>query len=117
VSPPDAVVQAWDALADHWDDQPRHDALLGLVAQHGCFAWAASQYKTRGDDPIALRQLERVRKAAIATMFTTASKKPEQERLPFKSSFIVLLIVAILTGVGLIYLQFRQPHSTQSHAP
>ena len=64
-----------------------------------------------------MRQLERVRKAALATMFATASPKPEQGRIPFKSSLVVLLIVAILTGVGLIYLQFRRPHVTQSAAP
>jgi hypothetical protein len=74
VTAPEVVTAAWDALAAHWDDQARHDALLGLVAQHGCYAWAAAKYKERGDDPIAQRQLERVRKSALATMFATASK-------------------------------------------
>ena len=29
---PDAVTAAWDELVAHWDDQARHDTLLGLVA-------------------------------------------------------------------------------------
>ena len=114
---PEAVTAAWDELIDHWDEAARHDALLGLVAQHDCYAWAAARYKERGDDPIAVRQLGRVRKAALATMFAKASRKPERGGVPFKSSLLVLAIVAILTAVGLIYLQFRQSHITQTDAP
>lgn len=114
---PEPITTAWDDLLQHWDDQARHDVLVGLVAQHDCYAWAAARYKERGDDPIAVRQLERVRKAALATMFAKASRKPEQGNVPFKGSLLVLVIVAILTGVGLIYLHFRPPHVTQTESP
>ncbi|HEY1548846.1 MAG TPA: hypothetical protein VGG28_13545 [Kofleriaceae bacterium] len=115
--PPEIVTRAWSELAEHWDDQTRHDALLGLVAKHDCYAWAAVQYKARGDDPIAARQLERIRKALFATMMLTASRKPDAGKLPFKGSILVLAIVVILSVVGMLYLQFRQArtaHPTQS---
>jgi hypothetical protein len=114
-SPPEIVTQKWDEVCAAWDDQPRHDALLGLVAQHNCYAWAAARYKARGDDPIAARQLERLRKAAFATMMATAKPKPDKTSMPFKGSILVLVVVAILTGVGMLYLQFRQGHTTQTH--
>ena len=114
---PEAVTRAWDEAVLHWDEQARHDALLGLVAQHSCYAWAAAKYKERGDDPIAAQQLVRVRKAATATLLATATVRPESGSVPFKGSLLVLVVVAILTGVGLIYLQFRQPHVTQTRAP
>jgi hypothetical protein len=117
VSVPEPIAAAWDQVTQHWDEEPRHDALLGLVAQHDCYAWAAARYKERGDDPIAVRRLDRLRKAALATMFAKASPKLEQGSVPSKGSLLVLVIVAILTGVGLIYLQLRQPHITQSAAP
>jgi hypothetical protein len=113
--PPEIVTRAWSELAEHWDEQPRHDALLGLVAQHECYAWAAAQYKARGDDPIAARQLERIRKALFATMMVTAKPKPDPTKVPFKGAILVLVMVAILTGVGMLYLQFRQAHTAQIH--
>ena len=49
-----------------------HEALLGLVAQHSCFAWAAARYKERAGDPVA-DAAARARCAArrVATMFAT----------------------------------------------
>jgi hypothetical protein len=113
--PPEIVTRAWSELASHWAEQARHDALLGLVAQHSCYAWAAAQYKTRGDDPIAARQLERISKALFATMMVSATPKPETAKVPFKGAILVLVMVAILTGVGMLYLQFRQAHTAQIH--
>jgi hypothetical protein len=108
---------AWEDVTQHWDEVPRHDALLGVVAQYGAYAWIARLYRQHGDDPIARRQLERIRKAAIATMFATQSRKRDTEKMPFKGSFLVLLLVGILTGVGLVYLHFRQSHVTQTDPP
>jgi hypothetical protein len=113
MKPPDVLTDAWTELAEHWDEQARHDALLGMVAQHDCYAWAAAQYKARGDDPIAVRQLERIRKALFATMMVTATRKPDTAKVPFKGSILVLVLVVILTAVGLVYLQFRQSHTAQ----
>ena len=111
--PPENVTRAWSELVEHWDEQARHDAVLGMVAQADCYAWAARQYKARGDDPIAARQLERIRKALFATMMVTATRKPDPTKVPFKGSILVLVIVVILTAVGLVYLQFRQAHTAQ----
>jgi hypothetical protein len=107
---------AWEDVTQHWDEVPRHDALLALVAHYGAYAWVARKYREHGDDPIAMRQLDRIRKTAIATMFATQTRKRDAEKIPFRGSFLVLLLVGILTGVGLVYLQFRHSHITQSDA-
>jgi hypothetical protein len=112
-----ALEAAWQDVTQHWDEAPRHDALLGVVAHYSAYAWLAQQYRQRGDDPIAQRQLERIRKAAIATMFATQTHKRQAEKMPFKGSLLVLLLVGILTGVGLIYLHFRQSPVTQTTPP
>jgi hypothetical protein len=108
---------AWEAVSQRWDEVPQHDALLGVAAHYGAYAWVARKYREHGDDAIAKRQLERIRKAAIATMFATQTRKREVEKLPFKGSFLVLLLVGILTGVGLVYLQFRQSHVEHTNPP
>jgi hypothetical protein len=119
VSAPEAVTRAWDEVVAHWDEQARHDTLLGLIAQHSCYAWAAGKYKERGGDPIADQQLVRLRKAATATMLATAAARPDKTGVPFKGSLLVLAVVAILTGVGLVYLQFRHQNAavTRTGAP
>jgi len=111
---PTALDEAWNEVELYWDDVKRHDALLGLVAHFSAYQWAAGKYRQHGSDPIAKRQLDRIRKSAIATMFATQTRKRETEKLPFRGSLLVLLIVAILAGTGLMYLQFRKDHVTQA---
>jgi hypothetical protein len=67
---------AWQRAVEQWDDPARHEVLIGLVAQHSAFAWAAAKYKARAGDPIADAQLERLRKSVTATMLATATVRP-----------------------------------------
>jgi hypothetical protein len=101
---PEAVSAAWNACEQHWDDTARHDALFALVAQHDCFAYAANRYKTRAGDAIADRQLERIRKAAIAKMMATGSARPDSHQKPFRATLalVVLLLVAAVAGLAYV---------------
>ena len=107
---PDPVTAAWDAAVAAWDDASKHDALLALVATHSCYAWAAGKYKTRAGDPIADKALERLRKAATATMLATATVRPEQTQMPYRNTLMVLLVLVIMIGVGVVYAMSRQHH-------
>ena len=97
---PDAVSAAWQSVNDKWDDTGRHDAFIALVAQHSAFAWAAARYKERAGDPIATKQLERLGRAATATMMATASSKPAKQRQPYRGLVVVLICMLLAMVVA-----------------
>ena len=117
MTPPPAVVTAWDEAVAHWDEPARHDTLLALVAANSCFAWAAGRYKEKAGDPIADMNLERLRKAATATMLATASVRPDPSKTPYGNVLLVLVTFVILIGVGAIYAWFRIHHNNSTIVP
>ncbi|MBV8760769.1 MAG: hypothetical protein JO257_25980 [Deltaproteobacteria bacterium] len=99
---PDAVQQAWDDAVAQWDEPAKHAALLGLVAQYGSYAWAAAKYKERAGDPIADKQLERLRTSAVAAMMSTSSKKAKGDQ-PYRSTIVLLAALLVLLVLGLVF--------------
>ena len=105
---PDAVRAAWTAASVTWDQQATHDALLQVVAQHSTYAWAAARYReiqrARPGDSIAPKRLDRLRRAAEATMFAGASVRADKTPTPYKSAIMVLGVLLALLGAGLVYM-------------
>ena len=99
---PDAVQQAWDDAVAHWDEPAKHAALLGLVAQHGAYAWAAGKYKERAGDAIADKQLERLRSSAVAAMMATSTKKTKEDQ-PYRSTLVLLAALLLILVLGLVF--------------
>ena len=99
---PDAVQTAWDAAVAAWDDPAKHTALLGLVAQYSCYSWAAAKYKERAGDPVADRQLERMRSSAVAAMMATSTAKPKEDQ-PYRSTLVVLAALLLILVLGLVF--------------
>jgi hypothetical protein len=114
--PPPEVTAAWDLAVAGWEEPKRHDDVIALVAKHSCFAWAAARYKERAGDPIADKQIERVRKAATATMMATATARPEPASIPYRNTMLILLVLVILIGVGLVYALVRDRGSETAAA-
>lgn len=125
---PPAVAVAWERALEAWDELPRHDALLQLVAQHDAYAWAAAKYRdakrARPASPspfrtypderfeaIADRQLDRMRRAAEATMLAGASARRDAHRSPYRATVavMVMLIVAIIAGLLFATVLQRNP--------
>jgi hypothetical protein len=100
---PDPVVAAWQAAVDAWDDSARHDAVIAQVAQYSCYAWAAARYKERAGDPVADRQLERLRRAATANMLATATARPDKEPTPYRATLIMFVVLVLAAIGGLVY--------------
>lgn len=100
------VTAAWQRTLDRWDDPARHEELLALVARHACFAWASARYKERAGDPVADRQLERLSRAALATMLASASARAGRPRGPYRRfvMWLVVMVVMMLLGLGLAKL-------------
>lgn len=111
----DAVTLAWDKVAEDWDNQARHDALLALAVEAGAFKWVASKYRERKGDAIADAQLAKIGTAAMATMFATATAKREREATsPYKRALLWMLVLAVLMVFGLIAAKLM---ATAHHAP
>ena len=111
---------AWDRVVEQWDDASRHDTFVGLVAQHNCFAWAAARYKERAGDAVADRQLERLQRAATATMMAGATVREDKQKQPYASVFVVLIGLLIMAVLGLVCTKIvaeNQPARTTKPAP
>jgi hypothetical protein len=116
---PEVVRAAWDHVIAEWSDPARHDALFGLAAEHTAYAWVAACYRgrarARGGDPVAERQLERLRRAAEATLFATGAVRPVAGAAPYKGVVATLgvLIIVLLAGVFYAIVKSR----AAEHAP
>jgi hypothetical protein len=98
---PEAVQAAWARTALDWHDTVRHDELLQLVASNNSYAWAAGRYRTRGRDPVARRQLDRLRRAAEAALLASATPRPDASTRTtsrVKRRVLALLITTITAG-------------------
>jgi hypothetical protein len=105
VSVPEPVQTAWDDAVAHWDDPAKHQALLGLVAQHGCFAWAAARYKERAGDPVADQQLERLRSSAVATMFAHGSTRKKEPPQPYRQTLFLFVALLLALAMGMVFVK------------
>jgi hypothetical protein len=113
---PDPVMAAWDDAVAHWDDPAKHQALLGVVAQHSCFAWAAGKYKERAGDPIADKQLERLRTSAMATMLATSSAKKKDEPTPFRATLLLFIALLVAMVIGMVVVKSIHDRGAPPHA-
>ena len=107
---PAAVQAAWQRVTAGWDDAARHDELLRLVTLHHAYAWAASRYRARRDD-VATRQLERLRRAAEATLFASATVRPDAAVAPYRATRAVLVVLIVAVLVGLVYAMVMRGRS------
>jgi hypothetical protein len=106
---PDPVREAWARAAAAWDDEARHDELLRQVASHNAYAWAAGRYRTRGGDAVARRQLERLRRAAEATLLASATVRAAEAR-PYRGTAGVLAVLIVVIAIGLLYAVVIRDH-------
>jgi hypothetical protein len=114
---PEPVRAAWAGVAGAWSDPARHDELLRQVAAHRCYAWAAGRYRTRGGDPIAERQLDRLRRAAEATLLAGATVRRDTAALPYRATVGVLAVLIAAVVVGLVYAALARGPSDATIAP
>lgn len=111
---PAPVREAWARAAADWGDAARHDQLLQLVVTHNAYAWAAGRYRTRGRDAIALRQLDRLGRAAEATLLASATARPDAVAKPYRATTGVLATFIVVIAVGLWYAMVVRDHPLPS---
>ena len=97
---PQQVREAWTRATESWTSPAPHDELLQAAAANNSYAWAAGRYRTRRDS-ISTRQLERLQRAAEATLLASAHARPDTQTSPYRAtrSVLAFLIVALLVGV------------------
>lgn len=112
---PDPVRAAWQAVLANWDQQSLHDAFVQRVAGAGVFAWGAGQYqdmqRQRPDNPIAQRQLDRVRRTAEAAMLASAAVRDVDKR-PYRGATAVLIMMIVVLIAGALYAALMRDSST-----
>lgn len=99
---PDVVRDAWTKATEGWNEPARHDELMRLVATNNCYAWAAGKYRTRRD-AVSTRQLDRMRRAAEATMLAGATVRAGKEPKPYRATTTVLAMLIVAIAAGLLY--------------
>ena len=117
---PEVVLETWQRVVDGWEEPVRHDELLRLVTNHGCYAWAAARYRdairARKADAIGEGQLDRVRRAAEAALYLSATPKPDPTEKPYRSTIAILGVLVIIMAMGLVYaLVFHEPPAAPAH--
>jgi hypothetical protein len=100
---PEPVQRAWTRATEHWDDAAEHDELFRLIVGNNCYAWGAGRYRMRADDPIAVRQLERLRRAAEATLLTSAATRSDPATRRYRTAAGVLALLVVVIVAGLLY--------------
>jgi hypothetical protein len=115
---PEPVREAWARATAAWSDEARHDEVLRQVASHNAYAWAAGRYRTRDGDPVARRQLDRLRRAAEATLLASATARPAAGSKPYRGTAGVLAVLIVVIVVGLLYAVVLRDHpATTARSP
>jgi type VI protein secretion system component VasF len=71
---------------------------------------------TRSAHAIADKQLERIRKAATATMFATASRK-QTEETPYRRTMVIFIVLLLMMVLGLLGVKMVHDSRTQDAPP
>ncbi len=110
---PEPVRVAWQRVTEAWGDPARHDELLRLVAIHDCYAWTAARYRDvargRTGDPVVDRGLERLRRAAEATLIATATVRRDPASKPYRATIGVLVMLIVALAAGVLYAMVIRP--------
>jgi hypothetical protein len=111
---PEAVLAAWTRVTEDWNDAGRHDELLQRVAASHAYAWAAGRYRTHGGDPMARRQLDRLRRAAEATLLSRATARPVAAERPYRGTRRILALLVTTIAAGTLYAMVLRDHPLPS---
>jgi hypothetical protein len=113
---PESVREAWARATAAWEDPACHVEVLRQVATHNCYAWAAGRYRARGRDPVAERQLDRLRRAAEATLLASATVRRDAAAGPYRMTRGVLGFLIVMIAAGLLYATVIRGPSRSSSA-
>lgn len=98
------LANAWQQAVDDWSNRAKHDELLRLVSQHDAYAWAAARYRERDDGK---DHLDRIRRAAEATLATTRAVRDQATPGPYRNTILILAIFILAIVAGLVYAKVR----------
>jgi hypothetical protein len=105
------LTNAWQRAVEGWDERARHDEVLRLVTQHDAYAWAAARYRDRlkeqPGDAVGTEQLERIKRAAEATLVANAAVRDTKTPGPYRNTVLILVVFILAIVAGLIYSMVR----------
>lgn len=118
---PPALASAWANTLSSWGDSSKHDLVLGLAAKHEQYAWLAARYREAAranpDDPIPPARLERLQRAALATLCFERRAPQTEERKPYRNVLLLLAATMFATVVGLWLVDMKTSEYQQRQPP
>lgn len=120
---PAEIKAAWDGVLEGWTTEAKHDALFNLIAARGEYGWAAGRYREqareRPGDPVAPKQMDRIRRAIEATMVVSATAREKPAASPYKNTatLLAVLIVVLILGMAYMFIKSRKGSSDDEPPP
>ncbi len=117
----EALRAAWDRVVESWSDEERHEAVFRIVTERGEYSWVAARYReqarAREGDPIAAKQMERIRRAIEATLLVSATAREKPAASPYKNLLALFALLLILLGIGAFYIYMKSKTTVDEPPP
>ncbi len=97
----DEIRALWNAVEADWDDASKHAVFVERALIDGAGAYAVSCYRTKGDDPVAVKYRGRISRRLEQMLLETPKTEPRDRG---KARLLgVVLMAIILTGLTLLF--------------
>lgn len=107
---PQSLHHAWLRACEDWSSPLHHDELLQLAMHHECYAWLAAKYRDVGrtrDVPAIDAYLNRLRRAAEATLTVSATRRTAHAAGSYSSAQAILLVLIAALVASCVYARTR----------
>lgn len=106
------VLQAWDAIADHYEDKLGHQDFLAVCKRNNCLDFAAHKYAlilgVDSGDEIANQMQKQIKAISIVEAGLPLEKnKEEKVTTRFRWTFITMGLGIAMIAIGYFVPQFR----------
>ncbi len=100
------VLKLWSHVEEDWDDRARHALFVEQAILFNSVGYAAACYRRKGDNPMALEQLERLSTRLEQSL--TASATEGDPKPAGRGMTIAIIIFVLIAAAGLAMYIFSK---------